>query len=62
MGVLGRVTMDVARTAVRGAAGSYPGGGGAGVAAVMKLAPNVDVEALQVRRALPRARTGDAFS
>jgi len=39
--------MDVARTAVRGAAGSYPGGGGAGVAAVMKLAPNVDVEALQ---------------
>jgi hypothetical protein len=54
--------MDVARTAVRGAAGSYPGGGGAGVAAVMKLAPNVDVEALQVRRALPRARTGDAFS
>jgi len=26
----------------------YNGGGGAGVAAVMKLAPNVDVEALQV--------------
>ena len=41
--------MDVARTAVRSAAAGsdFPGGGGAGVAAVMKLAPNVDVEALQ---------------
>ena len=38
--------MDVARTAVR--SGNYPGGGSAGVAAVMKLAPHVDVEALQV--------------
>jgi hypothetical protein len=44
--------MDVARSAVRSAAtGSYnPESGGAGVAAVMKLAPNVDVEKLQVTR------------
>ena len=40
--------MDVARTAVRGASGGYPGGSSSSVAAVMKLAPNVDVEALQV--------------
>ena len=41
--------MDVARTAVRGGGSSgYPGGSGTGVAAVMKLAPTVDVEALQV--------------
>ena len=43
--------MDVARTAVR--SGNYPGGGGAGVAAVMKLAPHVDVEALQVPAPAP---------
>ena len=49
MGGGGGAEMDVARTAVRSAAAGsdFPGGGGAGVAAVMKLAPNMDVEALQ---------------
>ena len=47
--------MDVARNAVRSAAtGSYnpEGGGGAGVTAMMKLAPEVDVQAIKVLHAV----------